>query len=59
MKFSRPVITTTFLTCLLILVGCGGSDENTVITPGEDYQLNEQEQENLEMEKKMRQEGGN
>lgn len=42
--------------CLLIslLVGCGGGDGTTVIQPGADYQLNEQEKVNLELEEKMR-----
>ena len=33
--------------------GCSGN-ENTVIQPGEPYELNEQEQANLELEEKMR-----
>jgi len=49
-----------FLAMLLILCpvlfGCRG-EENAVIVPGEDYQLNEQEQAYKEAEDKMRSEG--
>lgn len=34
--------------------GCGSGDATTVIQPGPDYQLNEQEKANLELEAKMR-----
>jgi|GEM_PF-5534744 len=50
-----------FFALLLIgfvsLPGCGG-EKNTVISPGEDYQLTEQEQAYKEAEEKMRKEGG-
>ncbi len=47
------------ISCLLALLfvssvlGCG-DDGNKVITPTEDYQLNEQEQANLKAEEDMR-----
>ena len=41
------------LIALALFVGCGGK-ENTVISPGEDYQLTEQEQANKELEDRMR-----
>lgn len=50
-----------FLVLMLIFFaafpGCGG-EKNTVITPGEDYQLTEQEQAYKEAEEEMRKGGG-
>ena len=43
-----------FAFSLTLVGGCGGGSEPTVITPGEDYQLNEQEQENLRLEAEAR-----
>lgn len=40
---------------LVSLLGCGGSDENTVIEPGDDYQLSAQEEANRLAEIEARQ----
>lgn len=39
---------------LVLGSGCGGNDGSTIIMPGPDYQLTEQEQANLEAEMAMR-----
>lgn len=41
----------------LLCQGCSGGNDSTVIMPGEDYQLNEQEEANLKAEMEMRKGG--
>jgi hypothetical protein len=42
--------------CVAFISGCG-REKNTVILPGEDYQLTEEEQAYKDSEDRMRQEG--
>jgi hypothetical protein len=49
----RLLIVCQGLLAVVLLTGCGGK-ENTVIAPGEDYQLTEQERANKELEDRMR-----
>ncbi|TWU56783.1 hypothetical protein Poly51_27000 [Rubripirellula tenax] len=42
---------------LLVCQGCGSNESSTVIMPGEDYQLSEQEKANAQLEMEMRKSG--